>query len=105
MRKLRRNLENLGRVQDDEQDLMRAASTALRRKDLVAAKNKSLNNTIQSEITAAINSFDNITGYYEDAILATDGRVKIQQTMDALATLKETLENELKPFIIQYVVD
>lgn len=74
-------------------------------KDLVAAKNKSLDNTIQAQITAAIHSFDNITGYYEDAILSTDGRVKILQTMDALGTLKETLENELKPFVLQYVVD
>lgn len=74
-------------------------------KDLVAAKNKSLDNTIQNQLTAAINSFDNISGYYEDAILSTDGRVKIQQTMNALETLKETLENELKPFIVQYVVD
>ncbi|CAN5416849.1 hypothetical protein BH10BAC2_BH10BAC2_18160 [soil metagenome] len=74
-------------------------------KDLVEAKNKSLDNTIQSEITAAINSFDNITGYYEDAIIATDGRIKVQQTMDALAVLKETLETELKPFVIQYILD
>ena len=74
-------------------------------KDLVAAKNKSLDNTIQSEITAAINSFDNISGYYEEAIITNDGRVKIQQTMDALATLKETLENELKPFVLQYILD
>ena len=72
---------------------------------LVAAKNKSLDNTIQSELTAAINSFDNIPGYYEEAILTTDGRVKIQQTMDAMATLKETLDNELKPFIVQYILD
>ncbi|QEC69813.1 hypothetical protein FRZ67_21845 [Panacibacter ginsenosidivorans] len=74
-------------------------------KDLVAAKNKSLDNTIQNEITAAINSFDNISGYYEDAIITTDGRVKIQATMDVLATLKETLENDLKPFIVQYILD
>lgn len=72
---------------------------------LVTLKNKSLNNIIQSEITAAINSFDNITGYYEDAILANDGRVKIQQTMDALETLRETLENELVPFVQQYILD
>ena len=72
---------------------------------LVAIKNKSLDNKIQGEITAAINSFDNIPGYYEEAILATDGRVKIQQTMDALETLKATLEDELEPFIVQYIVD
>lgn len=74
-------------------------------KDLVAAKNKSLDNTIQSQITAAINSFDNIPGFYEDAILTTDGRVKIKQTMSALDELKETLENELVPFVKQYILD
>lgn len=72
---------------------------------LVAIKNKSLDNKIQSELTAAINAFNNIPGYYEDAILANDGRVKIQQTMDAIATLKSTLEKELLPFLQQYVVD
>jgi len=74
-------------------------------KDLVAAKNKSLDNKIQAELTAAINAFDNIPGFYEEAILTTDGRVKIQQTMDALAALKETLEDELSPFVVQYILD
>ncbi len=73
--------------------------------DLVAAKNKSLDNKIQTQITAAINSFDNITMYYEDAIVPPGQRVQIQQTMDALATLKTTLDTELKPFIIQYITD
>ena len=72
-------------------------------KDLVAAKNKSLDNTIQTQLTAAINSFDNISIPYEEAIISQ--RVQIQQTMDALATLKETLENELRPFVIQYILD
>lgn len=72
-------------------------------KDLVAAKNKSLDNTIQNKITAAINSFDNITKPFESAIISQ--RVQIQQTIDALGVLKETLEDELKPFVIQYIVD
>lgn len=71
--------------------------------DLVAAKNISLDNTIQNKITAAINSFDNITVFYEEAIISQ--RVQCQQTMTALATLKTTLEDELKPFILQYVQD
>jgi putative iron-regulated protein len=74
-------------------------------KDLVAVKNKALDNKLQSEITAGINSFDNIPGYYEEAILTNDGRIKIQQTMSALATLKETLEEELIPFIQTYILD
>jgi predicted lipoprotein len=72
-------------------------------KDLVAAKNKSLDNKIQNQITAAINSFDNITQPYEEAI--TNQRTQIQQTMNALATLKETLGNDLTLFIQQNIFD
>ena len=71
--------------------------------DLVATKNISLDNKIQNQITAAINSFNNITVFYEDAIISQ--RIQCQQTMTALATLKSTLENELKPFIIQNIQD
>ncbi len=71
--------------------------------DLVASRNISLDNKIQSQITAAISSFSNITMYYEDAII--NQRMQCQQTMTALNTLKETLENELKPFVIQYITD
>jgi putative iron-regulated protein len=71
--------------------------------DLVVAKNTSLDNAIQSQITAAINSFNNITLPYEEAII--NQRVQCQQTMTALATLKSTLDDELRPFIIQYVTD
>lgn len=72
-------------------------------KDLVAAKNKSLDNTIQSQITASINSFSNITVYYEDAIVSQ--RFQIQQTMQSLATLKSTLEDDLLPFIQTKIKD
>lgn len=72
-------------------------------KDIVAAKNKSLDYTIQTQITAAINSFDNITVNYEEAIITQ--RVQAQQTMNALATLKAALEDELVPFIQTYVAD
>ena len=72
-------------------------------KDLVAAKNKSLDNTVQSQITAAISSFDNITVPYEEAIL--NQRTQIQQTMSALATLKETLEEDLQTFVQENILD
>lgn len=72
-------------------------------KDLVAAKNISLDNKIQNQMIAAINSFNNITMYYEEAII--NQRIQCQQTMAALTTLKETLENELKPFVVQYIKD
>ncbi|MEP7231677.1 MAG: imelysin family protein [Ginsengibacter sp.] len=72
-------------------------------KDLVAAKNKSLDNTLQSKINAAISSFDNITVNYEEAIFSQ--RVQVQQTMNALADLKETLESSYVPFIQTNIVD
>ncbi|MEP7142292.1 MAG: imelysin family protein [Ferruginibacter sp.] len=71
--------------------------------DLVAVKNIALDNKLQSQITAAVNSFDNISVFYELAIISQ--RPQCQQTMTALATLKGTLEDELKPFIIQYIQD
>ena len=72
-------------------------------KELVAAKNKSLDNQIRNQISTAINSFDNITLRYEQAIF--DQRVQIQQTMDQLAMLKNLLENDLTDFIKQNVKD
>ena len=71
--------------------------------DLVAMRNISLDNKLQSQMTAAINSFSNISMPYEDAIISQ--RVQCQQTMAALNTLKTTLEDELKPFIVQYIKD
>jgi len=72
-------------------------------KDLVAAKNKSLDNKIQAEIAAAVSSFSNVTIPYEDAIFTQ--RVQVANIMTSLATLKETLDTELKPFITQYIQD
>lgn len=71
--------------------------------DLVVAQNVSLNNKIKQQITAAINSFNAITVSYEQAIF--DQRTQIRNTMEALETLQTTLEEELKPFIIQYITD
>ena len=71
--------------------------------DLVAAKNVSLDNKIRQQITAAINSFSPITLSYELAIF--NQRTQITNTRAALETLRTTLDNELKPFIIQYITD
>lgn len=71
--------------------------------DLVSIRNKSLDNKIRSQITAAINSFDNITEPFEKAII--DQRSQVQQTMNAVTTLSETIEEELLPFIMQQVKD
>ncbi|HSZ86037.1 MAG TPA: imelysin family protein [Puia sp.] len=70
-------------------------------KDLVAAKNKSLDNQIQAQFTAAINSFDNITERYEQAIF--DQRVQVQQTLTQIQTLQALLNGELKDFLQQNV--
>jgi len=72
-------------------------------KDLVAAKNKNLDNQIQGQITAAISSFNNITDRYEKAIY--DQRTQVQQTMTQLNTLKDLLDNELRNFITTYIKD
>ena len=76
-------------------------------KDLVAAKNKSLDQQIQTAITTAVSSFDNISGAtnerYEEAIF--DKRTQIQQTMAALNSLQALLETDLANFVKQYVKD
>lgn len=70
---------------------------------LVAAKNISLDNKIKGLFTTAINSFDNITVTYEEAI--NSQRVQCQQTMDALVALKDALEGDLADFITTNVKD
>jgi len=72
-------------------------------KDLVAAKNKNLDNQIQRQITAAINSFSNITDPFEKAII--DQRVQVQQTMSQLETLQSLLENDLTVFLQENMKD
>lgn len=74
--------------------------------DLVAAKNKSLDNKIQGQINAALSSFATVRSVpFEKGILINAERVKIQKVMDVLASLKTTLEGELKPFVLQYIND
>ena len=70
-------------------------------KDLVAARNKSLDNQIRAQFTAAINSFDNITERYEQAIF--NQRLQIQQTLAQLQTLQDLLENGLNNFLLQNI--
>ena len=70
---------------------------------LVAEKNKALYQKIKTQFTAAINSFENISEYYEDAII--NQRVQVQQTIDAINTLATTIEQELIPFVQQNILD
>ncbi len=76
-------------------------------KDLVAAKNTSLDNQIQTAFTTAINSFDNISGTddmrFEEAIFYR--RTQIAATLKALNDLQSLLDNNLVSFIKTYVKD
>ncbi|MGC4056602.1 MAG: imelysin family protein [Chitinophagaceae bacterium] len=72
-------------------------------KDVVAAKNKSLDQTIQAKMASAIASFDNITVPYEQAIVTQ--RTQVKNTMDQIAELSDALENQLKPFVQTNITD
>lgn len=76
-------------------------------KDLVAAKNASLDQQIQTAFNTAISSFDNISGSanerYEEAIF--DKRTQIQNTITALNSLQSLLNGDLETFLKTYVKD
>jgi putative iron-regulated protein len=72
-------------------------------KDVVAAKNKALDNKLQEQIAAAIAAINNVTVPFELAIF--NQRVQTKAAMDALATLQTTLEDELNPFMVQYITN
>ncbi|HTJ10745.1 MAG TPA: imelysin family protein [Dinghuibacter sp.] len=73
-------------------------------KDLVAAKNKDLDNQIQAQFTATINSFNNIyPERYEQAIL--DNRSLVQATLSQLQTLESLLDTDLVNFLKNNVKD
>lgn len=71
--------------------------------ELVASQNISLDNKIQSEMNAAISSFDNINKNYGKAIYTQ--QMQIRSTQSALNTLQITLENDLIDFIQANVKD
>lgn len=71
--------------------------------DMVKAKNASLDAKIRQQFTAAINSFNNITTTFEQAIYTQ--QVQVQNTISAIASLQTTLDEELSLFIQQHVKD
>ena len=75
--------------------------------NLVAAKNLSLNNTIMTSINNAIGSFNAATAIpFGQAVQYNNGeRTKVLTVMNAIDSLKSTLDNKLIPFINQYVND
>jgi putative iron-regulated protein len=70
---------------------------------LVASKNASLDNTIQSQINTAIASFNGITTTYERAIYTQKSQIKTVQA--AINTLKATIDGDLADFIQANVKD
>jgi putative iron-regulated protein len=72
-------------------------------RDLIAAKNRSLDNKIQTAFLEAINSFSNITERYEQAIF--DQQIKVQQTLSQIQALQSLQENDLINFLKQNVKD
>lgn len=71
--------------------------------DLVKKYNLSLDTKIKTQITAAINALNNITDPFGTAI--TSQASLVQNAINAIETLKTTLEGELLPFVNQYVTN
>lgn len=71
--------------------------------ELVASKNASLDNKIQSQINTAIASFNGITTTYELAIYTQQNQIKTVQA--AINTLKATLDGDLTTFIQANIKD
>lgn len=71
--------------------------------ELVASKNASLDNKIQSQINTAIASFNGITTTYEKAIYTQQNQIKTVQS--AINTLEATLSGELTDFITINIKD
>lgn len=69
----------------------------------VASRNASLDNKIRQQFTAAQNALNNVSVTFEQAIYLQP--TQVQNAMDALSTLQNTLNDELKPFIQAYVKD
>ncbi|MEP7169707.1 MAG: imelysin family protein, partial [Bacteroidota bacterium] len=65
--------------------------------EIVAAKNLSLDNTIQSQISAAVGSLNSIGSNYGAAIYTQ--QVQIHNAQAAINTLKTTLEKDLMDFV------
>lgn len=71
--------------------------------DLVKANNASMDQEIKQKFEVAINSFDGVTTTFEQAIYTQ--RNQVQNTLTALASLKQSLDGKLVPYIQQYVKD
>lgn len=71
--------------------------------ELVAQKNRSLDNALQSQISVAISSFNAIDSNYGAAVYYQ--AVQIHNAQDAINTLKEIIEDDLMNFIVTNIKD
>ena len=71
--------------------------------DIVKANNAALDLEIKSKFDLAINSFNGFTTSFEQAIYKD--RPKVQNTIDALTSLQETIDIKLIAYLQQYVKD
>lgn len=71
--------------------------------DLVAANNKTLDQTIKQKFEAALTSFDQVNGTFEQAIYSQ--RSAVQNIISAIKDLKESVDVPLHNYIQQYVKD
>jgi putative iron-regulated protein len=69
---------------------------------LVQINNKALDTQIRQAFTTAINSFDGFNNLTFEKAIYTN-RTTVQTTIDAVAALKTVLENNLVPYVQQYI--
>jgi predicted lipoprotein len=80
-----------------------AGNTGKSLSDLVAANNKTLDQSIKTKFETAIASFDQVNGTFEQAIY--NQRPAVQNIIDAINDLKESVDEPLHDYIQQYVKD
>lgn len=71
--------------------------------DLVAANNKTLDAKIKQQFETALNSFGGFNTTFEKAIYTQSSQV--QNTIDAVQSLGETLSTDLNQYLQQYIKD
>lgn len=71
--------------------------------DLVRKYNLSLDNTIKAKINTSLTALNNITDPFGTAIISQP--TQVQNAINAIEDLKNTLESELLPFVNQYITD
>ncbi|HNQ61674.1 MAG TPA: imelysin family protein [Bacteroidia bacterium] len=71
--------------------------------DFISKNNLALHSSISSQIDNALHSFDGITVPFGDAIFSQ--RTQIQNVINQINTLQNTLESQLLPFVQQSIME